>query len=266
MMREEIKEELHGYLEAWTSTPDYLGIQNQVVASGDWYGFLSILPDHQVCLIHSLGQHSSGLGRQTAAHNRFFGLLGDKVYDQLPPLVMAPPTGLAPWLRVKDVHRPVLVDLQELQDKMIKTVLRPSLNDDVEDDDWPKVSVQNVCFVPKAWAAHFLAPISPWQALRIFQSFMASIPPVDHNSFHWNDLRARFWQKGAPTFDLEKNRGANFLHEYIKLESRSWCNALSSTSPVHCASQNSNGYCLAHPKIAPRFLFFENDIYASFAQ
>jgi hypothetical protein len=81
---------------------------------------------------------------------------------------MVPPTGLAPWLRVKDADRPALVDLQELQDETIKTVLRSSLDDDVEDNDWPKVSVQNVCFVPKAWAAHFLAPISPWQALHTF--------------------------------------------------------------------------------------------------
>jgi hypothetical protein len=58
-----------------------------------------------------------------------------------------------------------------------------------------------------------------------------------------NGLRACFWQKGAPTLDLEKNWGATFLHEYIKLEGRSWRNALSSTSSVQCASQNSNGYC-----------------------
>jgi hypothetical protein len=57
--------------------------------------------------------------------------------------------------------------------------------------------------------------------------------------------------------DLEKNRGATFLHEYIKLEGRSWRNALSSTSSVHFASQNSNGYCLPHLKIAPRFYFLK---------
>jgi hypothetical protein len=73
----------------------------------------------------------------------------------------------------------------------------------------------------------------------------------------WNDLRARFWQKGAPTLDLEKNWGATCLHEYIKLEGRSWRNTLSSTSLVHCASQNSNGYCLAHLKLAPRFHFLK---------
>ncbi len=73
----------------------------------------------------------------------------------------------------------------------------------------------------------------------------------------WNDLRARFWRKGAPTLDLEQNPGAIFLHEYIKLEGGSWRNTLSSTSSVYCASQNSNGYCLAHLKIAPRFHFLK---------
>jgi hypothetical protein len=57
--------------------------------------------------------------------------------------------------------------------------------------------------------------------------------------------------------DLEKNRGATFLDEYIELEGRSWRNTLSSTSPVHCSSQNSNGYCLAHLKIAPQFYFLK---------
>jgi hypothetical protein len=50
---------------------------------------------------------------------------------------------------------------------------------------------------------------------------------------------------------------ATFLHEYIKLEGRSWRNALSSTSSVHCAGQNSDEYFLAHLKIAPRFHFFK---------
>jgi hypothetical protein len=50
-----------------------------------------------------------------------------------------------------------------------------------------------------------------------------------------NDLRARFWRKGAPTLDLEKNWGPLFLHEYIKLEGRSWRSTLSSTSSMYCA-------------------------------
>jgi hypothetical protein len=51
-----------------------------------------------------------------------------------------------------------------------------------------------------------------------------------------NDLRARFWRIGAPMLDLEKNWGPLFLHEYIKLEVRSWRSTLSSFSSMYCAS------------------------------
>jgi hypothetical protein len=51
-----------------------------------------------------------------------------------------------------------------------------------------------------------------------------------------NDLRGRFLRKGAPTLDLEKNRGPLFLHEYIKLEGRSWRSTLLSTLLMYCAS------------------------------
>jgi hypothetical protein len=50
------------------------------------------------------------------------------------------------------------------------------------------------------------------------------------------DLRATFWRKGAPTVNLEKNWGAAFLHDHIKLEGRTWTNALSSIPSVHCAT------------------------------
>ena len=98
---------------------------------------------------------------------------------------MAPSLGLAPWLKIQDVRRPAPGDLRPLDDKTLKTVLQPSLDDDVEDDERPKVSVQNLCFIPKTWAAHFLAPMSPAQALRIFRSLMASIPAADHNTFNF---------------------------------------------------------------------------------
>ncbi len=58
------------------------------------------------------------------AHNRFFGLLGEKVGDQLPPVVMAPSGGLLLWLKVQEVYQPAEVDLQELDDERAKTVLR----------------------------------------------------------------------------------------------------------------------------------------------
>jgi hypothetical protein len=50
-----------------------------------------------------------------------------------------------------------------------------------------------------------------------------------------NDLRARFWRKGAAKLDLEKNREPLFLHEYKKVEGRIWPITLSSTSSMYCA-------------------------------
>jgi hypothetical protein len=164
MTREETTEELSAYLDAYTGTaPDYPSIQATILSSGDWYGFLTVLPDNQVCLVHSLGKHSSGLGRPTLANNRVFGLLGEKVEDQLPPLIMAPAVGLTPWIRVQELNQPTLEQLQGLASGTRKTVLQPV--DDEDDEEGSKVSVQNLCYVPQAWAAHFLAPTSPWKAL-----------------------------------------------------------------------------------------------------
>ena len=79
MTTEDINKELVTYLDAYTESenPDYTTIQASVLTSGDWYGFLTILPDSQICLVHSLGKHTSGLGRPTPGHNRIFGLLGE---------------------------------------------------------------------------------------------------------------------------------------------------------------------------------------------
>jgi hypothetical protein len=98
--REDIKGELSSYLDAYSGsgTPDYSAIQATILTSGNWYGFLTVLLDHQVCLVHLLGKHSSGLGRPASAHNRIFGLLGEKVEDQLPPLVMVPSARFAPMV------------------------------------------------------------------------------------------------------------------------------------------------------------------------
>jgi hypothetical protein len=201
---EDIKEELSSYLGAYagSGTPDYSAIQATILTSGDWYGFLTVLPDHQVCLVHSLGKHSSGLGRPTSAHNRIFGLLGEKIKDQLPPLVMVPSAGLLPWLKIQNVHQPTPEDLQDLANQGATTVLRPQLEsgteDQDEDKDRPQVSVQNLCFIPKPWAAHFLAPLSPWGALQTFRSLLASLPVVDHFDFDFIEA----WLKVACTHTL----------------------------------------------------------------
>jgi hypothetical protein len=86
MIREDIKEQLSSYLDAYTGSgmPDYASIQATVLSLGNWYGFQMVLLENQVCLIHLLGKHSSGLGWPTPVYNSIFGHLGKKVGDQLP--------------------------------------------------------------------------------------------------------------------------------------------------------------------------------------
>jgi hypothetical protein len=43
------------------------------------------------------------------------------------------------------------------------TIPRPALQD--EDD---KLLVQNLFFITKAWVPYFLAPMLPWNALKVF--------------------------------------------------------------------------------------------------
>jgi hypothetical protein len=187
---EENKQELVNYLDAYAGSenPDYNAIQSTMLTSGDWYGFLTILPDNQICLVHSLGKHSSGLGRPTSANNRIFGLLGEKVGDQLPPLIMAPSVGLIPWLKIQELKQPTMEDLAGLAGTATKTLLLPqeaAREEEEATEADEKASVQSICYVPKAWAAHFLAPMSPWEALQTFRSLRASVPPADHEGFEY---------------------------------------------------------------------------------
>jgi hypothetical protein len=72
-----------------------------------------------------------------------------------------------------------------LENGLTKTIPVPIGDLDDEQDERPAVSVQNLCYVPKAWAAHFLAPLTPFKALGVFRSLMASIPAADHEDFNF---------------------------------------------------------------------------------
>ena len=115
---------------------------------------------------------------------------------------MVPSAGLLSWLKIQNVHQPMLEDLQDLANQQSKTVLRPQLangaEDKDEDNDRPQVSVQNLCFIPKPWAAHFLAPLSPWGGLQTFRSLLVSLPVTDHVDFNFIEA----WLKRACTHTL----------------------------------------------------------------
>jgi hypothetical protein len=175
----EMKVDMESYIEAYTSiNPDYPAIQTNILNASDWMDFLTVLAGNQVVLIHSLGLFSVGLGRPTPAHNRMFGLLGEKVGTGLPPIVMAPEAGLVPWISIQTRHQPSEASLRALE---VSTALTIALSLDQEGTD--DVSVQNICFVPKAWAAYFLASMSPWDALKVFRRLLHTIPQPLKSSF-----------------------------------------------------------------------------------
>jgi hypothetical protein len=174
-----MKREMEAYHETYTgASPDYPGIQTTILSSSDWMGFLTVLSGNQVVLVHSLGLFSSGLGSPTPAHNRIFGLIGERVGSDLPPIVMAPSPGLVPWLKIQTCYRPGTEELMALDGNEARTIPGPAL--ELEED---VVSVQNICFVPKAWAPYFLAPLSPYLALQTYSLLLQTIPPNLQNSF-----------------------------------------------------------------------------------
>jgi hypothetical protein len=88
---EELRQEMENYVQLYTDpNPDYTAIQVSILNSTEWAGFLTVLASNQVVLVHSVGLYSSGLGQRTPAHNRIFGLIGEKVGGELPPIIMAP--------------------------------------------------------------------------------------------------------------------------------------------------------------------------------
>jgi hypothetical protein len=175
----DMKEDMESYMGIYNNgNPDYGAIQTTILNSSDWIGFLTVLAGNQVVLVHSLGLFSSGLGRPTPAHNRMFGLLGEKVGSDLPPIVMVPSAGLVPWIKVQTRYQPDDDELTTLEDGTRLTISKPV----VEVDESGR-SVQNICFITKAWAPYFLAPMTPWDALKVFRRLLSTIPPPLRDGF-----------------------------------------------------------------------------------
>jgi hypothetical protein len=170
----ENKAELVAYLDVYTESesPDYTAIQSTILTSRDWYGFLTILPDSQICLVHLLGKHSSGLGRPTPRNDR----------KSWQPTAASADNGPIRRLDImvenQELQQLTMESLGGLAQMATKKVLLPQeaarANNEDEDDDTNKASVQSICYVPKAWAAHFLDPLSPWTALQTFHRWQTT--------------------------------------------------------------------------------------------
>jgi hypothetical protein len=124
------------YMAAFGGNPvDYNTIVTSLLAASEGMVFLTVLTGDLVCPVHWLGIFSCGLGKHTPAHNRVFGLLGEKIGDALPPAAMVPAAGLAPWFQIKDRHQPTTADLAILETSQDHTILEPEVTSDVSADD-----------------------------------------------------------------------------------------------------------------------------------
>jgi hypothetical protein len=108
-----------------------------------------------------------------------FGLLGEKVGTDLPPIVMVPTAGLVSWIKVQARYHPKDAALTALEGQGDVTISKPA--EEIPDD---KMSVQNLCFITKVWAPYFLAPMSPWDALKVFRRLLETIRPALRSAFN----------------------------------------------------------------------------------
>jgi hypothetical protein len=153
----EMVKDVESYLSVFAvDAPAYRSIQMWVLASSNFMSFLTVVSGDMITVVQSLGRSSGGLGRQLLSHNQIFGLIGEKVSGELPPMVMAPMLGIAPWLQIMEVWLPTDA---KLATELDKKMLQQNNNDD-EDDDQTAL-VQKLGYVLREWAAYFLEPVSP---------------------------------------------------------------------------------------------------------
>ena len=90
---------------------DYPGIVLSLLAVMYVLVFLTVFPDNQVCIFHSVGRFSCGLGRPTIARNRIFGVLVKKLGGSLTPTDMLPVTGVVSCIQMETHVKPTEADL-----------------------------------------------------------------------------------------------------------------------------------------------------------
>ena len=142
---------------------EYISIITLILATVDGMVLLSLLDGDQVCTVNSIGRFICGHGKHTSAHNRIFGLLGKTVGYQLPTIAMVTEAWLAPWFYLGERYQPIAADLAILQVAQEMMFTEPVVTGDAKDR--PKVSVQNLVMIPKAWETYFMEPQPPWGEL-----------------------------------------------------------------------------------------------------
>ena len=170
----EVAKECEVYLVALTgTTADYPGIISSLLSAADRTVFLKVLQGNQMYIGQSVGSFSCGLGRPTASHNRFFGIIGEKVGGSLRPIAMVPTTGLIQWIQLKTKIKTMETDLEGLAADPKEVIAAPLGT--VSAGARPLVEVQILVILSRAWAPYFLGPQLPWEALGLFENLMGNI-------------------------------------------------------------------------------------------
>jgi hypothetical protein len=117
---------------------------------------------------------------------------------------MVPAAGLAPWFQLEERHQPTTEDLAPLKTSRDRTIPETTVEGDEtadEDENRPRVSVQKLVMLPKAWAPYFLEPQSPWQALQTFKALLETIPKDLRDSFDF----IKAWLSTACVHEVQKD-------------------------------------------------------------
>jgi hypothetical protein len=126
-----------------------------------------------VSVVLGLTRYSAGMGGSTALQGRIVGFLGEVMGDQLPTMVVMP-----------DIPGHTMADCVELDDFDVPPV---AAIDAAFAGNAPPVvmavpagatqsALPRMMFVPKAWAAYFLDRKTPYQAFKLMESLMATLP------------------------------------------------------------------------------------------
>jgi hypothetical protein len=144
--------DVESYLSVFSvDAPAYSTIQMSILASSEFMAFLTVVSGDMVTVVQSLGRFSGGLGRQLLSHNRVFGLIGEKIGGELPPMVMAPMAGITPWLHIMEVALPTDAELETLAGSDQQTIVRAGALDDEDNEEEPATntaSVQKLGYIP----------------------------------------------------------------------------------------------------------------------
>jgi hypothetical protein len=149
----EMVADVDSYLSVFAvNAPAYSTIQMSVLASSEFMAFLTVVSGDMVTIGQSLGRFSGGLGQQLLSHNRVFGLIGEKIGGELPPMVMAPMAGITPWLHIMEAALPTDAELETLSGSDQKTRVQVVAMDDKDGAEQPAAdtaSVQKLGYIPR---------------------------------------------------------------------------------------------------------------------